>query len=254
MSPLLEDPVVQMFASTARQYRSPWHDLSSCTSFDAAVVQVAEIYDFQWHPYLLWMQSQAVDRTQFLQSQLPFRDAVESFPQSLAAVLAKLDRVESRFGVVKNISESQGYGNPLRSHKAEFRQYLQALGATSEELTTAISTPVLAFNQSTRNYCLTQSPEAGAAMLGMIEYLYIDISAKIAKTIHDRLWVMPGAQSHYIPQDIGNYNQAQDLFLIAESGWEFARSRQQIAEGLILGGRCFWDLYDGLYPEMVMAA
>jgi pyrroloquinoline-quinone synthase len=254
MSPLLEDPVVQMFASTARQYHSPWNDVSGCDSLNIAVTQVAEIYDCQWHPYLLWMQSQAVDRAQFLQSQLPFRYAIESFSQSLAAILAKLDRVESRFGLIHNINESHGYGNPLRSHKAEFRQYLQALGATSEDLTATISIPVLAFNQSIRNYCLTQSPEAGAAMLGIIEYLYVDISAKIARTIHDRLWVMPGAQSHYIPQDIVNYNQAQDLFLIAASGWEVTRSRQQIAEGLILGGQYFWDLYEGLYPERVMAA
>lgn len=249
MSPLLEDPVVQMFASTARQHYSPWNDLSGCDSLDAAVLKVAEIYDFQWHPYLLWMQSNAVDRPQFRRSQLPFRYVVESFPQSLAAVLAKLDQMELRLGLIKNINEAHGYGNPLRSSKAEFRQYLQALGATSEDLELAISVPVLAFNQSIRNYCLTQSAESGAAMLGMVEYLYAGVSGKIAQTIHDRVWVMPGSQSHYVPNPVIDFAQAEDLFLLAGAGWQFERSRQQITEGLLLGGRYFWDLYEGLYPE-----
>jgi pyrroloquinoline-quinone synthase len=214
MSPLLEDPAVQMFASTARQYHSPWNDVTGCTNFDQAVATVVEIYDCQWHPYLLWMQSQGVDRADFLRSQLPFR-----------------------YAKIKG--------------QATFCQYLKALGATSEDLLTAISEPVLAFNQLTQTYCLTRSPAAGAAMLGMIEYLYADISARIAKTIHDRVWVMPNSQFHYVPYEAVDYTQAQDLWAIAASSWQVERSRQQVAEGLLLGGRYFWDLYNGLYPEVV---
>jgi pyrroloquinoline-quinone synthase len=247
MFSLLENPVLQMFEHTATATYET--DLSDCRTMDAAVAKVAERYDFQWHPYFIWMRSASVDRSAFMRSQLPFRYAVESFSQSLAAVLARINTVEARMALVENINEEHGHGNPLRSHKATFRQYLQSLGATPSELESPKSVPVLAFNQSVLNYCLAQPPECSAAMLGMIEYLYVNISASIANNLHDRDWVEAGQQSHYAVHEILDVTHACDLLQIAQPVWNDSRSRLAINEGLLLGAHYFWTLYEGMYPN-----
>jgi pyrroloquinoline-quinone synthase len=199
----------------------PLDQVMACADLDQATRAVAEIYDFQWHPYFLWMRSLNVDRVAFLQSQLPFRYAVESFSQSLAAVLARVPMLEARMALVENINEEHGQGNPLRSHKATFRQYLQSLGASHVELEAPATTGVLAFNHSILNYCLAQSPECGAALLGQIEYLYVGISSTIARTIHGCDWVQPGSQSHYATHEKLDVDHARDLLRLA-GGSKFA--------------------------------
>jgi pyrroloquinoline-quinone synthase len=150
--------------------------------------------------------------------------------------------------LVDNINEEHGRGNPLRSHKATFRQYLQSLDASAVELESPASTNVLAFNQSILNYCLTQSPESGAAMLGVIEYLYIGISAKIAQTIADRRWAPSGSQSHYTVHEQLDVDHARDLLQLAAPAWEHPYQRRQIAQSLLLGAHYFWNLYEGMQP------
>jgi len=39
-----------------------WEDLAAMPTLDAAVLQVAAIYDFRCHPYLIWMQSHSTSR------------------------------------------------------------------------------------------------------------------------------------------------------------------------------------------------
>ncbi len=210
--------------------------------------QITANYNFQQHPYLLWMQADTTTRSQFCQSQLGFRDAVESFSQAISAVIARVPRVEDRLTLVDNLVEEHGHGQLLRSHKYTFRQYLMALGATELELQAVTPIGVLAFNQSILNYCLTQPPEFSSVMLGMIEYLYIGISQMISKTIHDRHWTAPGSQSHYAVHEVLDVDHARELFKLSEALWQEARSREGMTQAMNLAAYYFWNLYLGLQP------
>ncbi len=245
----LLSPEIQMIDNANHPLSLPIDQVNACNTLPQAVTIVAEIYDFQWHPYFLWMRSVNVDRAAFLKSQLPFRYAVETFSQSLAAVLARVNTMEARLALVENINEEHGHGNPLRSHKATFRQYLYSLGATDVELEYPVSTGVLAFNQSILNYCLTQSPECGAAMLGMIEHLYANISGTIARTVYGCAWAQPGSQSHYTVHQQLDVDHARDLLQIAQTGWKNASARSQVAQSLLLGAHYFWSLYEDMQPH-----
>ncbi|MBD2094004.1 iron-containing redox enzyme family protein [Trichocoleus sp. FACHB-591] len=225
-------------------------DLIQFTTLDAAVAQVAAAYDFPHHPYFCWMVASATSREAFCDSQLPFRFAVESFSQALAAVLARIPSLEMRLAIAENVAEEHGHGDRWRSHKYTFRQYLQALGATSTELQKPCPTPVLAFNQAILNYCLTQPAEVGAAMLGMIESLYVGISAAIAQTLTQRAWVAPGSQSHYAVHEKLDAEHARDLLQLASRGWQDSRSRLALAQALLLGAHYFWRLYVDLLPSL----
>lgn len=227
-----------------------WEKLIELPTLEAAITQVAFVYDFSKHPYFIWMNEEATTRDNFLESQLPFRFAVESFSQALAAVLARVQFLEARLPLFANIAEEHGYGNLLQSHKFTFREYLQALGASEVELNTPCTTPVLAFNQSILTYCLTQSPEAGAAMLCIIEYLYVGISASIASTLQQRLWTIPGSQSHYTTHEKLDTEHARDLMNMATPAWNTMVSRSQVAQALVLGAYYFWSLYNDLRPTL----
>lgn len=219
-------------------------------SLDHALHTVAKVYDFRHHPYLKWMQHPSTSRQEFCQSQIPFRFAVESFSQALAAVLARIPLLEARLPLAENVAEEHGHGDRLRSHKFTFNQYLRALGATDTDLNSPCPVPVLAFNQSILTYSLTQPGEAGGALLGVIEYLYVEISGAIARTIDQRHWTAPGSQFHYTTHEILDVDHARELLALAEPGWEESRSRLQVAQGLLLGAHYFWSLYRDLQPTL----
>jgi pyrroloquinoline-quinone synthase len=225
-----------------------WEELINYPTLETAVNRVAEVYNFRHHPYLIWIQSPATSREQFRHSQLPFRFAVESFSQALAAVLARIPQIEARLPLFENIAEEHGRGSILRSHKFTFQQYLQALGISPMELNMPCTTPVLAFNQSILAYCITQQPESSAAMLGIIEYLYVEISATIAYTLQHRSWTVLGSQSHYAVHEKLDTEHAKDLLMFASPAWDESRSRAQLAQGLVLGAHYFWTLYNDLLP------
>jgi len=220
------------------------------STLEAAVLQVAAAYDFRHHPYLLWMQAPMTSCEAFRQSQLPFRFAVESFSQALAAVLARIPVLETRLPLAENVAEEHGHGDRLQSHKYTFRHYLQALGATTPELELPCSIPVLAFNQSILTYCLSQPGEAGAALLGMIEYLYVGISGTIASTLQQRGWATSDTQSHYTIHKTLDTEHARDLLALAEPAWDEPRSRRLVVQGLLLGAHYFWSLYRDMQPTL----
>lgn len=222
------------------------NELNKSSTLSEAVLKISQVYNFRYHPYLIWMQLDSTSKSDFLQTQLPFRFAVESFPQALAAVLARISVLEERLSLFENVAEEHGWGNTLKSHKYSFREYLQALGATLEDLKTPSTPPVLAFNASIINHCLTQSSVAGAAALGIIEHLYVEISAAIAHTVHHRGWAAPGSQSHYAVHEELDVEHARDLLDIAELGWSNPATRSSVIQGLVLGAYYFWTLYHDL--------
>jgi pyrroloquinoline-quinone synthase len=223
-------------------------ELIARPSFAAAVDLIEARYDFRRHPYFLWMDSPRTSIESFRASQVPFRFAVEAFSQALAAVVARTPRVEQRLGVLDNVDEEHGRGNLWASHKATFTQFLRALGAGAPELERGCPVQVRAFNQALLDFSLTQSYDAGAALLGIIEQLYIGISASIALTVRVRGWCAPGSQTHYEVHEALDVSHARDLFALAEPAWRESGSRAQVALGLGLGAHWFWALYRDLLP------
>lgn len=218
-------------------------DVVRSATFEEAVLKVSQAYDFHHHPYLLWMQLGSTSRSEFLHTQIPVIFAIESFSQALAAVLARTPVLEQRLSLFENVAEEHGQGKVQHSHKYTFRQFLCALGATPEDLNVSCPAFVLAFNQSLLNYCLTQPGEAGAAALGILEHLYVDVSAAIAHTVTHRGWTAPGSQTHYTVHEELDVEHARELLILAEPVWNEPRSRTLIAQGLMLGAHYLWNLY-----------
>jgi pyrroloquinoline-quinone synthase len=225
-----------------------WRSLVECASLDEAVRLVSAEYDFLQHPYFLWMAEPATDGVAFRQSQVVFRFAVEAFSQSLAAVLARIPRLEERLALADNVAEEHGRGNQLASHKRTFVQYLRALGAGPEELHADCPVAVSGFNHALLNFCLAQPHRPGAALLGIIEHLYVSISTAIGNTVETRGWAAPGSQRHYVVHQTLDVGHAEDLLALARPAWAEPEARAQVAHAMLLGAHWFWQLYRDLLP------
>ncbi|WP_372367035.1 iron-containing redox enzyme family protein [Candidatus Uabimicrobium sp. HlEnr_7] len=221
--------------------------LHEIDSLEDSYLYVAQQYNFKKHPYFLWMHEESACES-FLQSQLSFRYAVESFSCALAACLSKISHLERRIHLAENVQEEHGGGDLRKAHKHTFLEFLRALGAREEQLLLPCNLGVQAFNESIRNFCLANSGACGAALLGMIEYLYIDISAQIAQKISTSKWVLPNSQSHYAAHEVIDVEHARELFEICVDDWD--KSSKDIASAMALGGYYFWNLYLSMLEEV----
>lgn len=235
------DPVEAMFSWQGKQLHQPWQDLSRCPTLQSAVEQVSEIYEFQWHPYFIWMRGAGVDERQFVRSQVPFQYAVEAFANAYGVMF---DRAAARPSCV-DLSPSGTTANPSRQ---AFQLCLQRL-APRVDLTEDCPATVVAANRQLLNYCLTQPIGAGAAVLGMIEYLYVDVSATIAQIVEQRDWADGNSDFYYLIHESLGINPNQDLLTLAHPSWADPTARSQTAQSLLLGAQYLWDLYDAIYPS-----
>jgi len=224
-------------------------DIININSLKDAYLHVARVFDFAQHPYFAWMQS--TDKQSFARSQIPFRYAVEGFSCALAATVAKTAQFERRVGIAENVAEEHGLVGNKVPHKYTIAEFLTVLGVDDNQLDIPCPAGVHAFNESIRNYCLTNSPEASAALLGMIEYLFITISHLVATHIVSAGWTTPGSQRHYESHELLDIEHSQVLFDVSEYDWQHQCKRAEICQGLILGGHYFWGLYNTLYNNEI---
>lgn len=222
-------------------------DVADIDTLENAYHFVAKEYDFAKHPYFTWMQT--TDKELFARSQIPFRYAVEGFSCALAATVAKIPELERRVKVAENVAEEHGLIDDKLTHKDTITQFIKLLGVPEADVETTCPPGVHAFNQSVRNYCLTNSPEAGAAMLGIIEFVFITISNVVANHIVAQGWARPGSQRHYEVHETLDIEHSRVLFDVCRDYWPVELKRREICQGLILGAYYFWELYNELYPE-----
>lgn len=219
--------------------------------------QIAQNYDLVYssnNQYAEWLKNKAT-RYEFFKTQRHFRYAVENFGSVLAGVLSKMPKLtEERMSVAENVAEEHGHNELSKTHKKTFIDFLESMNEKKESLVLEqTSMPALAFNESVRNFVLTHSYYEGAAMVGMIELLYVNMSALIAKKIHDDNWDEFREQKHYDVHAVLDIEHSRELFEVSESVWnestENSLIRQQIKEAATLGAYYFVKLYNDLLEE-----
>jgi pyrroloquinoline-quinone synthase len=232
---------------TAAPPRVTQAELTSCADVFAAAELLASRFDFRSHPYLVWMRESAT-RTEFMESQVPFRFAVEGFSRALAAVVARTTELERRRAVAENVAEEHGLMGAA-DHKSTYIEYLGGLGADETRLGLPPTFAVTGFVESIVNFALVHPGEEGAASLGIIERLYVDVTRELLDGIERRDFADLARQNHYCKHEKLDVGHARELLEVAEDAWATPRGRQRIATAMVLGARYFWELYSGLLPE-----
>lgn len=200
--------------------------------------------------YTDWVKFKA-SREDFLKTQIQFRYAVENFGAVIAGVLSKMPKTSERMHVAENVAEEHGHNDLTNTHYTTFMQFLKSMNENDLNLNPEPSTSVIAFNRAVGDFVATHSYYEGAALVGMIELMYVDMSDFIAKTVHSREWDNLCEQKHYDVHAVLDIEHAKELFEVSEDMWNTNNDviQHSIEEAMKLGAHYFVRLYDDLLKD-----
>ena len=210
---------------------------------DAVLARVG-LYE---NPYFTTLADGRMELDAFRASQEQFFFAVAFFSRPMAGLVARSPDYASRIDILHNVVEEHGDFRLGDSHVATFQVFLQSLGADTGRLKTMRPAPAVhAFNSVLYSACLLEELEVGIACLGIIEYAFAELSARIGNGVVARGWVAREKLVHYTLHAELDQRHAEEFFRLVESKWNDAGKRESIERGLELGAHVF----DRLYREL----
>lgn len=210
--------------------------------------QILKKYNILENPYLIALKDGHMTRDDFIRSQEQFYFAVVFFPQPMASLIARINDPQARINILKNIVEEHGEFENETFHETTFKEFLNRLGSDKRNLMEADLTPELrAFNSVLITACTFDEIEVGICCMGIIEYMFADISAYIGKTLVKRKWFLEDQMIHYSLHEKIDKGHAQDFFSIVENKFDDEKRRYYIDQGLQLGAYIFDRLYRDMY-------
>ena len=206
------------------------------------------------NPYLDALQDGSMTLECFRRTQEQFFFAVTFFPRPMAALVGRIPDPRSRLDILHNLVEEHGEFQEQFFHHTTFQQFLRTLGSQPEKLAGMMLWPALrAFNSVLTASCVLDELEVGVACMGIIEYAFAGISAIIGKAVVERGWVSADRLVHYKLHAEIDERHAEEFFAVIERGWDDARRRYYIEQGLALGAYIFDRLYRDLYETACKA-
>ena len=204
------------------------------------------------NPYFAALAEGRLSLEAFRASQEQFFFAVAFFSRPMAGLVARSPDYASRIDILHNVVEEHGDFQMSSSHAATFQVFLQSLGADPARLKTLRPAPAVhAFNSVLYSACLLEELELGIACMGIIEYAFAELSARIGNGVVERGWVAREKLVHYTLHAELDQRHAEEFFLLVEGKWGDAARCEQIERGLALGAHVFDRLYRALHDLRV---
>ena len=217
---------------------------------DSLIERVCKESPIERNPYFAALMDGTFERADFVETQVQFFFAVDFFSRPMAAVAAKIPSAKRRVEILRNVWEEHGEGSEHIAHGATFLEFLSRLdGITPAEVEARALWPeVRIFNTTLVGAAVLDEYVVGVSMMGIIEYMFVDISNRIGRGIVQRGWLDSSAMIHYELHEHLDSKHAADFFDVLRPEWEKGETeRYNIAQGLRLGATVFDGLYRGLY-------
>jgi pyrroloquinoline-quinone synthase len=217
---------------------------------NATIAAVLAQYPTTDNPYLRALGDGSLGKADFIATQVQFYYAVAFFSRPMAVLAAKIPSASTRTEILRNVWEEHGEGDPARRHGATFLELLRRLdGVPLDEVEQQALWPELrAFNTVLIGCCALDDWEIGAGCLGIIERMFVDISAVIGRGIVQRGWLPHEQVVHYCVHAELDVRHSDDFFATLAPAWRSDDStRYRIEQGLQLGAYAFDRLYRDLY-------
>jgi len=210
------------------------------------VQAILEDFDPGKNPYFRALEDRSFERMDFVETQVQFFNAVVHIHRPMHTLATRTPPDRQREKILANINDELGNGQPEDSHEKTFLCFLNRIDNLSE--TDIRRRPVWdelrTFNQAIDHACTREDYRFAAALLGMVEHLFADISARIARHIIQEQWMSPNALVHYNTHAILDVQHAQDFYDVALPDW--TQEEGLITQGLRQGAQ----LLDGLYRDL----
>ncbi len=197
-----------------------------------------------------------MSREEFARTQRQFFFAVRYFSRPMAALMARQPSSSLRKGLVHNLMEEHGSAedgsrmDPALSHDLTFVRFLETLGAIGPGGLDREGASVRAFNTSLMGTCLMEPVEMAFGCLGVIEYVFADLSALIGQAVVNRGWINQIRLVHYTLHAEIDRRHAGDFFEVVTEAWDSGSERRRLVEeGVHLGLHVFNRLYEDLWQE-----
>ena len=208
--------------------------------------QICEAVGIEDNPYFLALREKRFERDDFVATQAQFFFAVRYFSRPMSALAARIPTNRQRLEILRNVWEEHGEGSLSHSHRQTFLFLLARLGVDLEAVEQVPPWPeVDQFNTTLSAVCMLEDYRVGAAVMGIIEYMFSDISAWVGRGIVDNGWLSPERLIHYRVHQELDVRHSQDFFDLISPDLE--THRDLIERGLWLGASAFDSLYRGLY-------
>ena len=218
------------------------------------VNEQAERWAISDSDYVRCLRCEEMRLEQFRASQRQFYFAVRYFSRPMAALMSRVPSSVLRQGLMHNLMDEHGWDdggsgiNAALAHDRTFVRFLESLGdyiPIEQELE---GPAVRAFNAGLMGVCLTEPVEMAFGCLGIIEYVFADLSAAIGDAVVRRGWVLENELVHYKLHAEIDKRHAADFFDVVASAWDSGgESKRAIQNGVHLGLHLFERLYADLW-------
>ena len=202
------------------------------------------------NPYLRALRDGSFAKDDFVETQIQFYYAVVFFSRPMAVLAAKIPSARVRTEILRNVWEEHGEGVPEKRHGATFVELLHRLaGVTLADVESRALWPeVRAFNTTLIGCCALDDWEIGAGCMGIIERMFVGISACIGHALVTRGWLPRERVVHYSLHEELDVRHSDDFFATLQPAYAAdACARYAIEQGLQLGAYAFDRLYRDLW-------
>jgi len=216
------------------------------------VKEVAEETGYQKNKYFTSLNQERFDKDDFIETQKQFYYAVTFFSRPMGVLAARIPTPQMRLEIVRNFWEEHGEGNFDKIHQTTFAELLNRMdGTTLEEIESSHLSPYLrVFNTVLVGTCTLEDYRIGIAMMGIIEYMFSDISGMIGRGIIKNGWLTDETIIHYDIHEVLDVKHSKDFFDVIKKDWETSdENKYLIKQGLELGATIFNGLYRDLYES-----
>jgi pyrroloquinoline-quinone synthase len=202
------------------------------------------------NPYFTHLKANTLDFDAFRRTQEQFYFAVLFFSRPMAALAARFPDPRSRLDILHNVVEEHGDFDEAAFHATTFRDFLSSISVPLTRLEEISLWPeVRAFNSVLTTSCLLDEVEVGVGCMGVIEYAFSDISARIGRSVVNNGWVTSEELKHYKLHAEIDKRHAQEFFEILVQRWS-SGERYHIRQGIDLGVYIFDRLYRDLFLKV----
>jgi pyrroloquinoline-quinone synthase len=199
------------------------------------------------NPYFQGLRDGSMSLDCFRRTQEQFFWAVTFFPRPMAALVGRIPDPRMRLDILHNLVEEHGDFHEELFHHSTFQSFLASIGSSVREPTQVVVwAPVRAFNSVLTCSCVLDELEVGVGCMGIIEYAFADLAARIGKSVVERGWVLADKLVHYKLHAEIDCRHAEEFFAVVEPRWGDAQRCHFIRQGLELGAYIFDRLYRDL--------
>tara|TARA_B100000945_G_C20375123_1_gene594175 strand:- start:635 stop:1297 length:663 start_codon:yes stop_codon:yes gene_type:complete len=184
----------------------------------------------------------------FKQVQYDFYPAVTFFSKPMLMICSKIDDYSIRWKILENIIDEHGSGIEKDNHGYTYKMFLINLGFNCDKIDfEKINQYILEFNSILMKECIENHWVKGAAMIAIMEDLYMDISKIIYKFLINNKYLEENKIFHYKLHKEVDAKHSDDMYNILSTYWNKSELNKDIRQGLYDGNNILLKLFSNLY-------